>query len=102
MLMARERERVFSLSKFSTQASMDETEPNEGGSGTFSNIFSRIYGDANVDPKANGKRRTADDDSEVDYVEPERTSYPQQAGIVGFGQVPRAKKGDMDLEMEFS
>jgi len=46
--MARERERVFSLSKFSTQADMDDIDEKEKEGAKFSNIFSRIYGDSTI------------------------------------------------------
>ena len=103
--MARERERVFSLSKFSTQTDTDEIDEKAKESAKFSNIFSRIYGETTVQTNASGKRITAKtDDSGDEYIEPERTSYPQQVGIVGFNQVSRAKpkKGDTDIELEFS
>lgn len=72
MIMARERQRVFSLSKFSTQASLDDPEEDTKDRVTYSNVFSRIYGEQAV-----GKAgATADDSSDIEYIEPERTSYP--------------------------
>ena len=77
--MARERERVFSLSKFSTMANETDVEegPTQGGL-TKQEIFNRIYA-ANDIPRGREDYVTGahNQDSDGDeYVEPERTSYP--------------------------
>lgn len=76
MIMARERQRVFSLSKFSTQASLDDPEDEAKDRVTYSNVFSRIYGEQNVAPGGMKGGATADDSSDMEFIEPERTSYP--------------------------
>lgn len=78
MLMARERERVFSLSKFSTQAGEDDEEE------TSANIFSRIYGyGGNSGGRAFGSNVDLDDDDNEDTAyaaKPERTNYDDYTG----------------------
>ena len=81
-MMARERERVFSLSKFSTLAETENGDQEE----THTNIFSRIYG-ANEAGYGTDKKNTqvADDSSDAEYVEPARTSYPENGVLNKFG-----------------
>lgn len=46
-----------------------------------------------------------EDSSDAEYVEPARTSYPEQAGIMGnFGGAAKPKKGHNtdDIDMEFN
>ena len=107
MILARERQRVFSLSKFSSQSTLDDPDEENKDKVTYSNVFSRIYGEASVSPRRTGKNgATAVDSSDAEYVEPERTSYPVQAGVANnfkdFARPPKRMTGDMDFEMEFS
>ncbi len=79
--MARERERVFSLSKFSTMANEEDIEENETKQFSRKEIFNRIYA-ANDIPSARSKGdaggygigTVSSDDEE--YRDQERTSYP--------------------------
>ena len=85
MVMARQRERVFSLSRFTTMAEEDAQEETQAA-------YSRIYGASPGLDKPNfgsvdlGEINLEDD---TEYVEP-RTSYPTQVGIVGFNQVQKS------------
>lgn len=104
LMMARERERVFSLSKFATQAETEQgtTDQEE----TQANLFSRIYG-ANENDGGygrNNKNTMLDDSSDAEYVEPPRTSYPEGTGIMDkFGARPnRSRRSPDDIEMEFN
>ena len=98
MVMARERERVFSLSRFTTMA---EEEAQEESS---ANVFSRIYGPgggADKKPFGGVELNEINLEDDTEYIDP-RTSYPEQAGIVGFDKVQRpvmvnADKYDMDF-----
>ena len=101
--MARQRERVFSMSQFQTQAELDiemEKKPHDY-TNIFSQAFGNIYGDNNAT-----RGKGDDDDVEHAYVEPARSNYPEDVGIVGsFGQVKREQKIDKDdpdeIKMEF-
>lgn len=111
MLMSRERERVFSLSKFSTQAAEEDQQE------TSDNIFSRIYGYGGGKSSSRGAFGTNinldeddDDDDDLDtrYLGPERTSYPEQTGIHtkfdNFNRSSKSKGGKAnpdEIEMQF-
>ena len=71
MSMAKERERVFSLSRFSTMA--DDEQQQESAV----NVFSRIYGAPGFGDSAKQPFGGDDDQEDTGYVEPARTSYPE-------------------------
>ena len=96
-LMARERERVFSMSKFSTMANEEDEDSNTQM--TRAEVFNRIYA-ANDIPSARGMGTIEDDSVDEEYVEPERTSYPTNQGIVNFGQVPRPNRFANDMQFD--
>mmetsp|Transcript_15167 Transcript_15167/g.20587 ORF Transcript_15167/g.20587 Transcript_15167/m.20587 type:complete len:201 (-) Transcript_15167:139-741(-) len=77
MLMARERERVFSLSRFTTMADEEQEE-------TAANVFSRIYGPSGGGPSPTQNKpfgglelNEINLEDDTGYVDP-RTSYPEQ------------------------
>ena len=101
-MMARERERVFGLQKFSIQ---HDTEMGTAGDQqeTQANIFSRIYGANEADYGRDKKNTMLEDSSDAGYVEPARTSYPEDTGILPkFGNKPKPSRNPDDIEMEFN
>ena len=104
LMMARERERVFSLSRFATQADTENGTNDQVE--TQANIFSRIYGANEADGGygARNKNTMVEDSSDAEYAEPARTSYPENAGILNqFGSRPnRSGRSPDDIEMEFN
>ena len=91
--MARERERVFSLSKFQTQVETEEQQE------TNANLFGLVYG-------GEGTRASVadfgDEDSEDQYAHPERADYPEEAIANNFGDVARGtRKSAADIDRDF-
>lgn len=83
MSMAKERERVFSFSRFTTMAEDEQEESN-------TNVYGRIYGASGFGGNPKQPFGNMDDDDEgTGYVEPPRTSYPETPGIQAFHQVAR-------------
>ena len=79
------------MSQFATQAELDiemaDQKPKADYSNIFNSNFGNIYGD-----KATGYEK-GDDDVDEAYVEPGRSNYPEDVGIVGsFGDVKRETK----------
>ena len=106
MFMARERERVFSMSKFSTHVATEQDEQMRA------NPYGRIYGDYGAESKhvnafveAAGGMYNDSDSEEDQYIEPPRESYPEDRGIVAFAEVAREsrrqRRDPNDIEMEF-
>ena len=95
LTMARERDRVFSLSKFQTQAEHEQESLEAAKEKERKNAFyNRIYG-AGED----NKKTYVEDSSEAEYLEPERTSYPVNEGITNnFGKFAKLNNAD---DMEF-
>ena len=81
--MAKERDRIFSLSRFTTMADEGEAEDSN-------NIHSLVYGYNDDRDNAGGFGGVGADEinleDDTNYVEP-RTSYPANAGITGFDKV---------------
>ena len=93
LVMARERERVFSLSKFQTQVETEEQQE------TNANLFGLVYG-------GEGTRASVadfgDEDSEDQYAHPERAEYPEEAIANNFGDVARGtRKSAADIDRDF-
>lgn len=103
-MMARERERVFALQKFSYQEEAElGTNADQQQDNQHTNIYSQFYG-ANygaVAAAAATKNTMLDDSSDAEYVEPARTSYPEDQGILNSFAAKNKPKADQD-DMEFS
>lgn len=95
--MARERERIFSLSRFATQA---ETEADEAYKEAKKQAYTRIYGGEDnipVGKELSPRVVQAMMDDDAEYQEPARSFYPEDVGIVhSFGEVPRKQEKTQD------
>ena len=84
-MMARERERVFALQRFSQQEEAEQgTKTEQQQDNQNNNVYSQFYG-ANygaIAAAADNKNTMLDDSSDAEYVEPARTSYPEDQGIL--------------------
>ena len=93
--MARERERVFSLSKFQTQVETEEQQE------TNANLLGLIYG---AEATRGSVAAFGDDDmedSEDQFIHPARNDYPEMDVQQNFGAIPRASRRDpADIDIE--
>ena len=106
-MMARERERVFALQRFSIQeqdeingANNADQQKDNQNLNIFSHIYGNNYGGANN--AADKKTTIMDDSDDAEYVEPARTSYPEDQGILNNfaarNKPSRVPDGDDDME----